>query len=189
MTFFTSCLDTWFTLPRRAKRARECKTDGMEDDGRSRAASAFCGGGVPAREAFGGFVRGVRRLPSDWIPMAGTLSRPRGGRHCRAQPQTPPQSRADGLRARTAGCPDASAVSRLGGAQASGPARSRRPCADSQHHPPHPAALRSGARPGPPQPGHAALRALCSQRTLADGLQGAQPLAAAGGAAVGARRP
>src|SRR5205823_9723023 len=24
MTSFTSCLDTWFTLPRRAKRAREC---------------------------------------------------------------------------------------------------------------------------------------------------------------------
>src|SRR5260370_822481 len=69
-----------------------------------------------------------------------------------------------------------------------GPARSRRPCADSQHHPPHPAALRSGARPGPPQPGHAALRARC-QRTLADGLQGTQPLAAAGGAAVGTRRP
>src|SRR3984893_11625668 len=110
----------------------------MEDDGRSRAASAFCGGGVAAGEAFGGFVRGVRRLPSDWIPMAGTLSRPRGGRHCRAQPQTPPQSRTDRLRARTTGGPDASAVSRLGCAQASGPARSRRPCADPQHHPPHP---------------------------------------------------
>jgi hypothetical protein len=43
--------------------------DGMEDDGRSRAASAFCGGGVPAGEAVGGFMRGVRGLPSDGIPL------------------------------------------------------------------------------------------------------------------------
>ena len=49
-------------------------------------------------------------------------------------------------------------------------------------------ASRAGARPGPSSPRRQALRARRAQRTLADGLQGAEELAEGGDGAVGARR-
>src|SRR5258708_3175623 len=65
MTFFTGCPKTSLTLRSSAKRAGE--KDALENDGRARATSEVCGGGVSAREDAGGVVPGVRDLASGGV--------------------------------------------------------------------------------------------------------------------------
>src|SRR5258708_13501319 len=72
MTFFTGCPKTSLTLRSSAKRAGE--KDALENDGRARATSEVCGGGVSAREDAGGGVPWVRVLASrgGWVAETGS---------------------------------------------------------------------------------------------------------------------
>src|ERR1700694_6357715 len=73
MTSFTRCPGTSFTLPRVRSTHGGGKSDGMEDDGCSRATRPVCGGGHAKRAALPRVVCRLRDLASDGIPVAAAL--------------------------------------------------------------------------------------------------------------------
>src|ERR1700694_5957760 len=73
MTSFTRCPGTSFTLPRVRSTHGGGKSDGMEDDGCSRATRPVCGGGHAKRTAFRRFGCRLRDLGSDGMPVAAAL--------------------------------------------------------------------------------------------------------------------
>ncbi len=195
MTSFTKRSGTSFTLRPAGvaggggeNRPRQRARDGLENQGRGRAAHEICGGGESAGKEFDRVVCRVRDLAAHGVLLVEAVSGARDRGHAGSEPASASQSGENAGWARTTRSRVAAAAAGLGSAQDSASVAPGRDRATGEHDSSHFSAAPVGAGLGSAADGVAALRAGATEPALADGFQRTQGMGSAGGSAVGAGR-